>query len=177
MGAFLLVARFALAAVFTVAGLAKLRDSQGSRKSLGDFGVPGALIPLLAVLLPVSEIGCAIALFRDGWAVRGATGAAVLLCVFTVGIAVNLARGRAPACHCFGQLSSSAVSWRTLVRNFVLLMLAAGVLWRADKVTSTWPSLYGNSFDTAIIVAFGILTVVLALTICFCFTCYNRMAG
>ena len=110
MGILLLVARFALAAVFAVAGLAKLRDAGGARKSLGEFGVPAAFTPALAALLPLAELTCAIALVWDRWAVPGAIGVMALLGVFIVGITVNLARGRTVNCHCFGQLSSSPVS-------------------------------------------------------------------
>lgn len=169
MGAFLLVARFALAAVFAVAGIAKLRDSRGSRKSLGDFGVPAALTPVFAVLLPLGELACAIALLRGHWAVKGAVGAIALLTVFSVAITASLARGRAPDCHCFGQLSRSPVSWWTLVRNLALLVLAGFVARRANDISSAWPTLSGGSFETAVIAAIGVLVVVLALTWLFLF--------
>src|SRR5207249_5338313 len=125
IGAILLVVRFALAAVFAVAGLAKLRDGRGSRKSMVDFGVPTSLTPALAMSLPLAELACSIALLRDRWAVVGAAGAMALLAVFIVGITASLVRGRTPTCHCFGQLNSSPVSWRTLVRNLTLLALAS----------------------------------------------------
>src|ERR1700730_7205078 len=111
MGTLLLAARFSLAAVFAVAGFLKLRDRQGSRSSLGDFGVPAALTGLAAVLLPLLELACAIALLSDRWAVPGAIGAIALLTLFIAGITANMARGRAPNCNCFGQLRSSPVSW------------------------------------------------------------------
>jgi peroxiredoxin len=59
----------------------------------------------------------------------GALGALVLLSLFVVGISVNLARGRKPECHCFGQLHSAPVGWRTLARNGVLAAVAGFVLW------------------------------------------------
>src|SRR5579862_8450203 len=158
MGILLLAARFALAAVFAVAGLAKLRDVGGSRKSLGEFGVPGAFTPALALLLPLAELACAIALLRDRWAVPGAIGAMALLGVFSVGITVNLARGRTANCHCFGQLSSSPVSWRTLVRNVALLGLAIVVAWEADQTPSAWPALSADALETGMLVALGALT-------------------
>jgi len=40
MEVFLLVLRLALAAIFGVAGIAKLFDPAGSEKAFGDFGVP-----------------------------------------------------------------------------------------------------------------------------------------
>jgi len=43
---FLLIARLLLAVVFSVAGVAKLLDPSGSRKSVGAFGVPALLAGL-----------------------------------------------------------------------------------------------------------------------------------
>jgi hypothetical protein len=34
-----------------------------------------------------------------------------LLVLFIVAIAVTLARGRKPDCHCFGQLHSKPIGW------------------------------------------------------------------
>ena len=52
----------------------------------------------------------------------------MLLAVFSIAIAVSLARGRAPDCHCFGQLHSEPASWKTLVRNGVLAAVAVVAL-------------------------------------------------
>lgn len=169
MGTFLLFARFALAAVFAVAGLAKLRDARGSRKSLADFGVPVVLAPTFAVLLPLAELACVVALLRERSTVPGAIGVMALLVVFIVGITVSLARGRTPNCHCFGQLSSSPVSWWTLCRNLVLLMLAVVVAWKADEIPSPWPVLSRGSVETAMLAALGALAIILTLTVCFLF--------
>jgi peroxiredoxin len=49
--------------------------------------------------------------------------------VFVVGISYNLARGRTPDCHCFGQLHSAPAGWLTLLRNLVLAALAACITW------------------------------------------------
>jgi thiol-disulfide isomerase/thioredoxin/uncharacterized membrane protein YphA (DoxX/SURF4 family) len=165
MGVFLLVARLTLAAVFAVAGVAKLLDLPGSRKSLGDFGVPTALTPAGAVLLPLVELACTVALMRAHWAAFGAYGAIALLAVFIVGIMVSLARGQAPNCHCFGQLSSSPVSWRTLVRNLGLLALASVIAWKAGGIRSVWPAPSEYLSLNAMFAAVGVLSVVLALAL------------
>ena len=165
----LFAGRFALSAVFAVAGLAKLRDVRGSKKSLRDFGVPSALTPALAVLLPLAELACAVALLRDRWAGPAAMGAIALLAVFIAGITASLARGRAPDCQCFGQLGSSPVNWRTLVRNLVLLALAGVVAWRADEIPPAWPAFSGDSFEIAMLGAIGAVAVVLSLTLWFQF--------
>jgi thiol-disulfide isomerase/thioredoxin len=50
------------------------------------------------------------------------------LLIFVAGIGYNLARGRTPDCHCFGQLHSAPAGWSTLIRNLVLAALAALVV-------------------------------------------------
>jgi hypothetical protein len=59
----------------------------------------------------------------------GALGALALLSVFVAGIGINLARGRTPECHCFGQLHSAPAGWKTLARNGILAAVAGFVLW------------------------------------------------
>jgi methylamine dehydrogenase accessory protein MauD len=128
MAAALLIARLLLAGVFIVAGLAKLADPKGSRQAIVDFGVPAPLAGPLGVLLPLAELAVAVALLPASTAWWGAVGALALLLLFVVGISVNLARGRKPDCHCFGQLHSAPAGWSTLVRNGVLALLAAFVV-------------------------------------------------
>ena len=72
----------------------------------------------------------AVALLVRAAAWYGALGALLLLLLFIVGIAVNMARGRAPDCHCFGQLHAEPVGWRTLARNGVLALIAGFVAWQ-----------------------------------------------
>jgi peroxiredoxin len=50
------------------------------------------------------------------------------LLLFVAGIGYNLARGRTPDCHCFGQLHSAPAGWSTLIRNLVLAALAGVVV-------------------------------------------------
>jgi peroxiredoxin/membrane associated rhomboid family serine protease len=125
----LLLGRLLLALVFAVAGAAKLADREGSRQAIVDFGVPSALAALLGLLLPLAELAIAATLLPASTAWWGAMGALALLSVFVVGITYNLARGRKPDCHCFGQLHSAPAGWKTLARNGVLAVVAAFVLW------------------------------------------------
>ena len=123
----LFVIRLVLAAVFLVAGMAKLADLAGSRQALRDFGVPASLSSPFGVLLPLAELAVAGALLPSAW--WGAAGAFVLLLLFVAGISYNLAHGRTPDCHCFGQLHSAPAGWPTLIRNLVLSALAGVVVW------------------------------------------------
>src|SRR5947209_15440906 len=107
MALVLLIVRLLLAAVFLVAGLAKMADLAGSRQALRDFGVPARLADPFGLLLPLAELAVAVALLPTISAWWGALGALVLLLLFVVGIGYNLVRGRHPECHCFGQLPSA----------------------------------------------------------------------
>src|ERR671911_470422 len=129
MDAALLIARLLLAAVFTLAGVAKLSDLKGSRRAIIEFGLPAVLASHLALLLPLAELGVGVALIPASSAWWGALGALGLLLLFVVGISINLARGRKPDCHCFGQLHSAPAGWQTLARNGVLAAVASFVLW------------------------------------------------
>jgi methylamine dehydrogenase accessory protein MauD len=126
----LLVARVLLVLVFSMAGVTKLADSAGSKRALVDFGVPASLAVPLGVLLPLAELAVAVALIPASTAWWSAVGALVLLLLFVVGIGANLARGRKPECHCFGQLHSEPAGWKTLVRNGVLAAVAGFVVWQ-----------------------------------------------
>jgi peroxiredoxin len=119
----LLAVRLVLAAVFLVAGIAKLVNGSASSQALRDFGAPRLVQPLGA-LLPPLEMAVAAGLLFVPAAWYAAWGALALLGTFIAGIAVNLARGHQPACNCFGQLHSRPISWRTLVRNGVLAACA-----------------------------------------------------
>lgn len=120
--------RLLLAAVFLVAGLAKLADLAGSQQAMRDFGLPAFLAAPTGFLLPLAELVVAVALLPSSSAWWAALGALFLLLVFVAGIGFNLARGQHPDCHCFGQLHSAPVGWPTVLRNLVLAALAGYVL-------------------------------------------------
>jgi len=125
------IGRFVLVVVFVAAGWAKLSDPAGTRQAVVDFGVPRPFAPTVAAALPLAELTVAgLLLFADS-AVWGAVGAAVLLTLFVTGMVVSLARGRRPDCHCFGQVRSAPVGAGTLVRNAVLIGVAAFVIAEA----------------------------------------------
>lgn len=163
--ALLLCARLLLAAVFAVAGLTKLVDLPGSRKAVRDFGLPRALVGPLGTLLPLAELAVAVLLLPRATAWWGALGALALLVAFVVGIAVSMARGRAPDCHCFGQLHSEPVGWPTLARNGLLAAVAGFVIGMGhdDAGTSaigwfaTMTTVARTGFGVALILTFAVV--------------------
>lgn len=136
-----LLSSLVLAAVFTVAAATKLADREGTRDAVVAFGAPAWSARVLALLLPLAELAVAGLLLWPETALYGAIGALVLLAVFSVAIAVSLARGRTPDCHCFGQLHSEPASVKTLIRNGVLAALAGVSL--AGNIDDEQPSAFG----------------------------------
>jgi thiol-disulfide isomerase/thioredoxin len=128
MESLVLAARAGLALVFGVAAVAKLRDRAHFRAAVGAFGVPPAMVGVIAVTLPLVEIGIA-AVLLTAFAWLAAIGAGVLLALFTCGIALNLMRGRTPACRCFGQLQSAPIGAGTLLRNAAFAVAAGLIVW------------------------------------------------
>src|SRR4051794_10085712 len=128
MGSIALAARILLALVFGTAAAGKFADQPGTRRALADFGVPRGWQKAFGLLLPSAELATALALLFQESARWGALSAAILLGLFVAGIARAMARGEAPDCHCFGQISSSPAGPRTLARNAVLIAPAAFVV-------------------------------------------------
>src|SRR5436309_3246990 len=126
----LLAARLLLAIVFLVAGLAKLADRAGTCQALVEFGVPAPLARPLGLSLPLLELAAAAALVPPVTAWWGSLGALALLLLFVGGIALNVAHGRRPDCHCFGQLHAAPAGWPTLTRNAGLAALAGLLVWQ-----------------------------------------------
>ncbi|MDQ4120576.1 MAG: redoxin domain-containing protein [Acidobacteriota bacterium] len=165
----LLVARLILAAVFAVAGIAKLFDRAGSEKAIVDFGVPESLAKPLSVLLPLVEIATAILLLPLVTAWFGAVSALLLLLVFVSGIAYNFARGNTPDCHCFGQIHSEPVGWSTLIRNSVLAGIAGFVVFAGRETAGASAFAWLNDLNSAekMNLIFGALTIGLLAFIAF----------
>jgi thiol-disulfide isomerase/thioredoxin/uncharacterized membrane protein YphA (DoxX/SURF4 family) len=124
----LLGVRVALAAVFVIAGLAKLADRPGSRTALSEFGVPGGLNGILAIGLPLAELAVAASLLAGSTARFGAGAAVGLLLAFSAAITATLLRGGEVECHCFGGLGSGPLRWNALIRNLLLVGLAGTVV-------------------------------------------------
>ena len=117
-------ARVLLAGVFAVAAVAKLVDREGTKEAVVAFGAPARLAGALAITVPFAELAVAGLLLPASTAALGAFGAVLLLALFSAAIAITLARGETPDCHCFGQLHSTPASRMTLARNGGLLALA-----------------------------------------------------
>lgn len=126
--------------------------------------MPGRIAGLGAFGLPIAELAVAIALLIRPSARWGAAAALLLLGLFVGGVARAMSQGRAPDCHCFGQLHSEPAGRSTLIRNALFAAGAAFIL-----AAGSGPSLDGalgslNGTQIAL-VATSILAAALALAV------------
>lgn len=120
----LLIIRLVLFGVFAVAGVSKLLDPLGSAKAMREFGTPEEFSKFFAYALPFAELVFAVCFLFTSMSWVGAVGALILLLSFIGGMVWQIAQGRAPDCHCFGQIHSEPVGKKSLIRNIVFAFLA-----------------------------------------------------
>ncbi len=131
----LLIIRLLLFGILAVAGIGKLLDRDGSEKAVRAFGTPDPFVKSFAVLLPIAELIFAYCLLFVSFSWLGAAGALLLLVTFIGGMLVQMIKGEAPDCHCFGQIHSEPVGSKSLIRNIVIAFLPIVLLisGRADQ--------------------------------------------
>ena len=114
------VASVVLGLVLLVSGAAKLASPAWPVQAR-DLGAPGWAVPVVPWVEVALGAVLAVGLGRP-WT---ALAAAALLAAFTLVVGVALARGQRPPCACFGRFSQRPISGWTVVRNVVLIAIAA----------------------------------------------------
>ena len=129
---FIWLARIAVAAVFLVACIAKIRNPELFALAVHRYRIlPGEFVNLVALILPWLEFTTGLAVLVAPARLRAA-GALIItgmLSVFTIAISLNLLRGIEASCGCFSTRADAAVSdgWN-LLRNGALIWLSIAVL-------------------------------------------------
>jgi thiol-disulfide isomerase/thioredoxin len=160
-----LILRLGLALVFAVAAGAKLADRAGTREAAIAFGAPDRAAGLLGVALPTAELVTATLLLPAAAAGAGGPAARGRRAGVSIAITVNLMRGRAPDCHCFGQLHSAPAGWGTLARN-AWLAAAAGVVVAGGEAGPSAVMWLGRLRGSAVVIVVG-AAIVIALAAAF----------
>jgi uncharacterized membrane protein YphA (DoxX/SURF4 family) len=94
--------QIALGVFFVAASLTKIADPPSFAHMVHNYRiVPGALVNLMALVMPWIELLCGLALIFGIWKETARTIIAALLLVFIIAISINLARGNAIDCGCF----------------------------------------------------------------------------
>ncbi len=160
------IAGLFLAAIFWVAGIAKLFDREGSVKALRDFGLPEWFANFFGLWLPIFEITLATGLIFRETARFAGLGALILLAIFSFAMAHLMSTGKSPNCHCFGQVYSEPISWKSLVRNILLTLVALFLVTFGNGIAGfdvlTWLAEMNGGAKIQLVLSFGILGLVIA---------------
>lgn len=117
-------AAVALAAIFSLAAIAKARDLEATEQDFTALGVPRAAF--FARFVPIAEFSIVILLLIVPPA--GAIAALVTLAFFTTFLIGRLRAGVRVPCACFGAAKARPISAVDIARNFGLMILAGASL-------------------------------------------------
>ena len=113
-------AAVALAAIFAIAAVAKLRDISATEREFTGLGLPRA--SFFARFVPLVELSIVALLLIVPPA--GAIGALVSLAFFTTFLIGRLRAGVRAPCACFGASRAKPISLLDVIRNLLLMALA-----------------------------------------------------
>jgi uncharacterized membrane protein YphA (DoxX/SURF4 family) len=127
-----LAVRLYLGSLFLLACWHKILEPHSFAVDIATYQMlPLALVNPLAIVLPWVELVTGVLLVL-GLRTRAASLlAAAMLAMFTVAISVAVARGLDLSCGCFASqgVAEDPISWRTIVRDGIWLLLACYVLY------------------------------------------------
>ncbi len=146
------VAPLAVVVTLLLSGVAKWREIQSTRSVIVLLRLPKVLQSRwVAWALPVGEVVLALVLLQPWLPLFrvGAEVAVLLFLAYWVVVARALRFDPRPSCGCFGRIGDQTIRPRTLVRNTVLVALAAVTLWLAVRGDTTWSVLRDGGSTTA----------------------------
>jgi hypothetical protein len=117
-----IVVQLAIGIVFLLSTPGKLIDPKGFARGMVEYRiVPKSVALFGAIPVIVTEIFLTVS-HLTGWLLRFAVpvGLAMLL-MFSIAVSINLWKGRALRCFCFGASDGELISKRTLIRLLLLL--------------------------------------------------------
>jgi hypothetical protein len=166
--AIVLATRLCLGFILLFSAFGKLTNRSKFLQGIADYQIlPDRVGRAFGHILPWLELGLAFMLIL-GIALPLVGSITVLLIFsFTVGVAINLRRGRQLDCHCYGIASPHIISRGTIIRNILLLLLAAILIVFALNINELngWRALW--QIDRQIILSGTIIPLALLLAFYF----------
>src|SRR5581483_5925414 len=128
------IASATAAAIFAGSAAMKLAAPPEFQAAVENYRiVPPPLAPMIAWTLPVLELAGALGLVAASTRYAAAAALIALLAIFTLAIAINLARGRRDLdCGCFGAMLRQRLSGWLIARNAALAIVLAAALVPED---------------------------------------------
>ena len=153
----------ALGIVLLMSGIGKARDRHSLVAGALRYRVLAPdLVRPAAALLPFVEVGLAVALLIGVSHRPTAWLAAALFAAFSVAVGINLRRGRAIPCHCFGASEADRTGPLSLARLLILILLAL-IVAQSDSSDSLRSMLSGPVDPTLSLASITVATVWMTL--------------
>jgi hypothetical protein len=151
---FFYVAKLAVALIFFISAIQKLRDIEAFELTVDLYDlIPDSLVKGFSRILPVAELvtaGLLVTNLQEG--LSGLSLAILIMTVTTLAVVVNLTRGNIDmSCGCGGLEDESSLSWSLVGRNIVILGVLAVCL-----VSNNLRALTALDFVTIIAGSIGI---------------------
>ena len=164
-----LAARLSLGIFFLPSALGKLANQRSFIRGVIAYQIlPKRIARIFGRVLPWIELILALALLGGiALVITGLATACLLIC-FIAAVIINLRRGREIACSCYGIAGTQMISWGTVARNVLLLLLVTPIVElapnnvRLDHLSSLWQA------DSTIFSSITFI-ILLVLLIAFCF--------
>jgi len=123
-------AALALSVIFASAASHKIRHPGWFRRQVSEYELmPGVMVPTAALMLPATELAVATGLLWSTSRPYAGVLAFLLISLYALAIAINLARGRKDIdCGCSGPAMRQPLQPALLARNGLLAIIALGAL-------------------------------------------------
>jgi uncharacterized membrane protein YphA (DoxX/SURF4 family) len=145
-----LAIRLLAAAIWLVAGIAKVADLTAFKQEVAAYDVVPSLAEPIAYALPFVEIGLGVYLGL-GLLVRPAAALSFALMLLFIGVQAQAwARGLSIECGCFGGLSKETVGAGTIVRDVLLAIPSLVLLVKPARHLSLDRRLLGRPDEFAV---------------------------
>ena len=162
MGGAALTGRYVVGLVFLAAALPKLIDRREFQRAVANYALlPRPLVAPMAAWLPRLELTFSLLLLLGVAVTPVAASVAALLLVFSLAVAINLARGKSFSCGCFSTVAPRKIGWGLVSGDLALAGVAVLVAVRDPGVLA----LAGRAGASPLTAGDGVAGLLLATTL------------
>ncbi|MFH1823866.1 MAG: MauE/DoxX family redox-associated membrane protein [Candidatus Firestonebacteria bacterium] len=127
--------RLIIGIIFIFASITKIIEPEYFKAVIAEYKIlPDVFVPLFAVILPWIELLCGMMLILNIFTRSNALIIIGILCVFTIGMSVNLYQGIIHDCGCFDLLRKEDISLIVIIRDLIFILLTLPILLYAKNI-------------------------------------------
>jgi uncharacterized membrane protein YphA (DoxX/SURF4 family) len=127
--------RLFLGSLFIISGISKILDINYTKLAIQNFDIiPISWIPFFAYLLLLTETLLGLVLILGLNIKISSFSIIILLSMFSIAVFQNLIRGESFDCGCFQLLFKDKISIITILRNFLLSILALLLIYEKKHI-------------------------------------------